>query len=109
MDSRILGANIRKYRLEKGLTQDEAAELCGLSENYFRQIELGNKTPQVKTLVTIAEVLEAPADNLLAGNITIKDHQKSKDLLSIIDHLPANRRKLVLTQIETLLKSLESL
>ena len=58
MDAKALGSNIHKYRLAKGLTQDAAAEKCGLSTNYFRQIELGHKVPRLETFLRIAEVLE---------------------------------------------------
>ena len=109
MDSRILGKNMREFRLGKGLTQDQAAELAGLSVNYYRQIELGNKTPQLKTFVKIAEVLEAPADQLLEGILIIDDKKRVNDLLSDINELPANKRKLVISQIKNLLKSLKSL
>ena len=109
MDSRILGNNIREFRLGKNLTQDQAAELAGLSVNYYRQIELGNKTPQLKTFVKIAEVLEAPADKLLEGILIIDDKKRATDLLSDINELPANKRKLVISQIKNLLKSLKSL
>ncbi len=109
MDSKILGANIRKYRTGKGLTQEAVSELIGLSVNYYRQIELGNKTPQLKTFITIAEALEAPADKLLEGILKIEDAEHTKDLLSSINELPATKRKLVLAQIESLLNSLETL
>ena len=109
MDSKILGANIRKYRTGKGLTQEAVSELTGLSVNYYRQIELGNKTPQLKTFITIAEALEAPADKLLEGILQIDDIEHTKDLISAINELPASKRKLVLSQIEALLGSLETL
>ena len=109
MDSKILGSNIIKYRTGKGLTQEAVAELTGLSVNYYRQIELGNKTPQLKTFITIAETLEAPADKLLEGILVIKDIERSNDIVSSIYELPATKRKLVLAQIESLLDSLETL
>lgn len=109
MNSKMLGSNIRKYRLEKGLTQEQAAELCGLSVNYFRQIELGNKTPQLKTFVVIADVLEASANNLLEGILHNDDETLTNKLVSTIYELPAKKRKLVLAQIESLLSSLNSL
>ena len=108
MDSKILGSNIRKFRNAKGLTQDQAAELCGLSTNYYRQIELGNKTPQLRTFIRIAEVLEASANSLLSGIIQNDDAKVAQDLATEINDLPVNKRKLVLTQIETLLSSLKS-
>ena len=105
MDSKILGVNIRKYRNGKGLTQEAVSEMVGLSVNYYREIELGNKTPQLKTFIKIAEVLEAPADKLLK----IDAIEQTDKLISSIHDLPATKRKLVLAQIEVLLNSLETL
>ena len=109
MDSKILGTNIRKYRTGKGLTQEAVSEMTGLSVNYYRQIELGNKTPQLKTFIRIAEVLEAPADKLLDGILKINDIELTDKLISSIHDLPAAKRQLVLSQIEGLLNSLETL
>lgn len=109
MDSKKLGMNMRKYRTGKGMTQETAAEEAGLSVNYYRQIELGNKIPQLKTFIAIAEVLEAPADKLLEGNLHIEDLEQTDKLISSIHELPASKRKLVLAQIEALLNSLETL
>ena len=109
MDSKILGSNIRKYRKGKGLTQEEAAEMAGLSVSYYRQIELGNKTPKLQTFITIAEVLETPTDKLLENILTIESIEKANELISSVKSLPAAKRDLVLTQIETLINSLDDL
>ena len=108
MDQKTLGANIRKHRIELGLTQETAAERCGLSENYYRQIELGNKVPQLKTFIRIAEVLETSADKLLDGILVFSDDTHSTELSDKISALPAKKKKLVLAQIDSLLKSLDS-
>ena len=91
------------------MTQEAVAEQAGLSVNYYRQIELGNKTPQLKTFITIAEVLEAPADRLLDGILKIDDLEQTDKLITSINDLPATKRKLVLAQIESLLGSLETI
>lgn len=109
MEPKRLGANIRKYRTGMGLTQEEAADRCGLSVNYFRQIELGNKTPQLKTFIRIAETLSASADDLLDGILETGGTAQVDELVKQIRELPANKRALVLSQIETLLASLKSI
>ena len=109
MDSKVLGNNIRKYRNGKGLTQEAVAEMTGLSVNYYRQIELGNKTPQLKTFISIAEALDAPADSLLDGILNIEGLDHADDLITTIHDLPASKRNLVMKQLEALLESLEDL
>jgi len=54
-----VGKNIRKYRKEKGLTQEKLAELCNYSKQFISNME--NETHQTFSLGTIwkiAKVLE---------------------------------------------------
>lgn len=57
--------NIKKLRLEKGYSQAKFAELTGLSEDYISLIENGKRTPSLKRLIIIADVLEVDAYKLL--------------------------------------------
>ncbi len=57
--------NIKKSRLEKGYSQAKFAELTGLSEDYISLIENGKRTPSLKRLIIIADVLEIDAYKLL--------------------------------------------
>ena len=45
MEPKILGANIRKYRKQIGITQEQLAEKIGKSVNYIGMIERGEKVP----------------------------------------------------------------
>ena len=86
MDKKALGANIQKYRKQKGLTQEQAAELCALSPNYFRQIELGNKVPKLETFLRIAEALNVSTELLLEGNLTWTAKIRSNELYKEREH-----------------------
>lgn len=57
--------NIRKYRLEKKLSQNKLSELIDVSVDYIYLIENGKRTPSLKRLLMIAEVLEIDAYKLL--------------------------------------------
>ena len=48
---------IKEKRKEKGLTQAQAAELCGMARYYYINIELGRRMPSVKTAKRIGEAL----------------------------------------------------
>ena len=54
---KIIQINIKKYRLEKKLTQEALSEMCGISTDYLSEIERGKKTPSLKTFVLIAQKL----------------------------------------------------
>ena len=47
----------KKYRQLNGYTQAKLAELCGLSDNYIVEIEIGRKFPTAKVIAQIAAAL----------------------------------------------------
>ncbi|MFY0545499.1 helix-turn-helix transcriptional regulator [Brevibacillus sp. H7] len=48
---------LKETRENKGLTQEQAADLCGISRSYYTHIENNTKTPTVKVAKTIAKAL----------------------------------------------------
>lgn len=62
-----VGLKISYYRKLCGMTQEELAEACDLSAGYVSQLEAPNCffCPSLKTLFTIAEVLNVPAAKFL--------------------------------------------
>ncbi len=54
----IVGANIRRFRKERGLTQEQLAMTAGLDLRYLGGIERGEHNPTVSVLSRIAESLE---------------------------------------------------
>ena len=64
--SALIRNNIRKYRKLNNLTQQNLADLTGLSHGYIRDLECPNrkKTPKVETLGKIASALNIEIINL---------------------------------------------
>ena len=52
-----IGKKIRKYRKERGMTQEELAEKLDLSINYVGALERAEKNLTVTNLINIANVL----------------------------------------------------
>ncbi len=52
-----LGLNLKKYRLEKCLTQESLAEKVGIHPTYVGKLEGGKNNPSVKMLYKITRVL----------------------------------------------------
>lgn len=52
-----LGAAIRHYRLEAGLSQAELAERAGLNRTYLSSLERGRETEQVKRILRVLRQL----------------------------------------------------
>lgn len=49
--------NIRKYRIEKGLSQRELGELVGMTQQQIAQYENGKRKPKLETLDKLAKAL----------------------------------------------------
>ena len=56
--SEILKYNLKFYRKQKGLTQEQLAELSGVSTDYISELERGKKVPSIKRLDYIAKALD---------------------------------------------------
>ena len=104
MNTASIGKRIRKFREHKGWRQEDFAEKIGLSVTYTGMMERGEKVPKLETLITIANVLEVSADQLLADVLTTGYDIKSSTMTDEISKLdPASRErifKVVSTMIE---------
>jgi len=54
---RLVGQNVRRVRLKKGLTQERFAELSGFSQQYISGLEQGRRNPTVVTVYELAAAL----------------------------------------------------
>jgi XRE family transcriptional regulator, regulator of sulfur utilization len=57
---RRLGAAIRVYRIQGGLTQKQLGELSNLTSQYIGELERGNVNISVDSLLHICEALSTP-------------------------------------------------
>ena len=73
----MLGDQIRKARLDAGLTQEELAFRAKISRQYVSLLELGEKSPTVSTLEKIARALGVKASALLAASEDEKAGRKT--------------------------------
>jgi transcriptional regulator with XRE-family HTH domain len=66
MDMReLVGQNVKRLRLAKGLTQEQLAELSGFSQQYISGLEQGRRNPTIVTIYELAIVLGASHIDLL--------------------------------------------
>jgi transcriptional regulator with XRE-family HTH domain len=65
--ARMLGANFRKARCEKGLTQEEVAKKIGVSVELYSRMERGTVLPSVETFTTLYYVLDVPMEALIGS------------------------------------------
>jgi transcriptional regulator with XRE-family HTH domain len=58
MDMRkLVGSNVSRIRNQKGLTQEQLADLSGFSQQYISGLESGRRNPTVVTMYELAKAL----------------------------------------------------
>jgi len=61
-----IGKNIKRFRQDKGLSQDKLSKLADLSLNTVVKIELDESpNPTIETIQKIAKALDVSVDDLL--------------------------------------------
>lgn len=65
IDYKVLGNNIKKYRVSNNLTQEKLGEKAGLSSTHISNIENGKTKVSLESLVAIANVFECNVEVLL--------------------------------------------
>jgi transcriptional regulator with XRE-family HTH domain len=55
-----IGTNVRRARLQRGLTQEGLAAVVGLSPRFIQDIERAKAHPSLASLVRITNALEIP-------------------------------------------------
>ncbi len=71
-----IGKSIKKFRAEKGLTQDQLAEKLHVTRQAVSNWENGKTQPDLETLSALADCFDIPAEELIYGKTT--GHQESK-------------------------------
>lgn len=60
-----IGAQVRRYRKEQGLTQEELAAQAGISASFLGHIERGTRVLSVDTLMRLCQAMRVTPNELL--------------------------------------------
>lgn len=74
-----VGQNIKAIRKERGLTQKELGEACGIDEANIRKYELGKANPKIETVEKIAKALGVPIVRI-KEDLTWAEHQNTEEV-----------------------------
>ncbi len=75
-----IGSNIKKYRKQRKITQEQLAEVLGVSDQAVSRWENGTTYPDIELLPTIALYFRVTLDELM-GMEAIKDESDIEDIL----------------------------
>lgn len=84
IDYTDIGKRIRKRRLEKGFTQDRLSELVGVGASHMSHMESGKTVPSMEVFISLCNVLECSADELLCREVVVAQPIMENWLIDLI-------------------------
>lgn len=63
----LFGESLRRFRTDRGWSQERLAEEAGITLNYVGNLERGEQGPSLNILLRLARALEIDAPTLLAA------------------------------------------
>ena len=102
MDYKRLGERIREERHRLNLTQAVLAEDIDISDTYMGQIERGEKSLTLDTLVRLVNRLGVTIDFLLKDYISDSDPNIYEQFKQLTDGQPLERKRLAIGLLRTL-------
>lgn len=103
---RALGARIAAQRKEQGITQQQLADLLGISQQHVASYEVGRRKVAVTMLPTLAKVLGVALEELIGAETKPGKRgpaPKIQQQLERITQLPKAQQRFVMQMIETAL------
>lgn len=88
-----IGERLRLQRKKLGLTQEQAAELLGISTTYYGEIERGNRKISVQRVLMVYEKMGLEPTYLLTGEVF-----SGKEFMEIFKDCPRDKEP-VLEQV----------
>lgn len=67
-ERKAIGSRIKSLRKKRGLLQEDLANLIGLKVGTISKYEQGDRTPGIRQLMRIAEILECSIAELMTGD-----------------------------------------
>ena len=84
IDYSSIGARIKYIRTQKGLSQEELAEFADVSPVYISNIERGEKSASLKTVIAVANAMNISTDSILMDNLSHSDDSQESALFDIL-------------------------
>lgn len=95
MDLKKIGSFLRQLRKEKGITQEQLAEILNVSGRTVSRWETGTNMPDLSVLIQIAEYYDIEMKELLKGERKSEDmdNELKETLLTVADYSKLQKQK----------------
>lgn len=98
-NSKLIGIRIMQKRKEKGYTQEELAELLGISNGHLSCVERGCYLPTTQNLFKLCDILGETPNYYLIGEISVK---RETSIISLIKTLPESYQNAIESSVKLL-------
>lgn len=96
----LLGQNIKRLRVKKGLSQQKLAELVNIDQRNMSNIECGNSFP-TKTLMKLANILEVSLPELFDfDHLKLCKDNIKQEIVEKLDNLSLKELQIIYRLIE---------
>ncbi len=99
-----IGSNLRMFRIQKKLRQEDLAEKAGLSTNYISMIERGEKIPSLETFIILINALDVSSDMVLCDVINHGYQIKNSLLNDDMEGLSKEAQERIYAVLKTLIE-----
>jgi len=107
MDYVRLGRRIREERLKLNLTQAQLAEDIDISDTYVGQIERGERSLTLDTLIRLVNRLGVTVDYLLKDSVASTDDNIINQFKQLIDSQSVERKVMAIDVLKTMFAHLD--
>lgn len=93
MDMLKMGAYLKKLRNEKGLTQEELAEIFNVARRSVSRWETGYNLPDIDILIEMSEFYNVELKDLLQGGLNNMDNKEKETAILVDDYNKTTNNK----------------
>ena len=101
LDYRAIGIRIRRFRKERGMTQQVLAEQSRQEPSNISHIERGATKVSLPTLFKIANALEVSLDDLVYDSLEKTQHISNKELNHILSDCSDKELKAIIEMVKS--------
>lgn len=106
MDNSSIKNNILKFRKKRKMTQEDVANMLGISVTAYRELERGGTSIVNPNIIKMAEVLNATTEELVLGYTPVEENSQK---LEAVQEEYGNRMDILERRVKGLEKLVSSL
>lgn len=109
IDQKTIGAQVRKMRKAKGMTQEQLAEKAGVGITHISHIETGRTAPSLDIVICLINAFGCSADELLGTEIERDVAVRNNWLTELVEDCSSLEIKMIADMVVSLKESMRRL